>query len=109
MTRPSPRLTSSRMAKCAQVVPVIRSKSIAARSIRDVRGVLNSAAARTWLANVKSDSRNGLHSLNSGNRLCDSGRSASQHREDLIARTIGNELATFKHQDTVDEGQERQA
>src|SRR4249919_734923 len=103
MTRPWPRLTSSRMAKWAQVVPVTMSRIIAASSIRDVRGVRSSAAARTWLAKAKSDSRNGLYSFCGDDRLGHLGRPASEHRDNLVSRTIGNQLAALEQENPVDE------
>src|SRR5262245_58883543 len=107
MTRPWPRLTSSRMAKCAQVVPVTSRRTTAASSMREVRGVRSSAAARTWLAKVKSDSRNGLHSLRS--RLGDLGRITAQHSDHLFAWAVGNKPPALEQEDAVDEGEKRQA
>src|SRR5262245_12000480 len=107
MTRPWPRLTSSRMAKCAQVVPVTSRRTTAASSMREVRGVRSSAAARTWLAKVKSDSRNGLYSLSS--RLGNLGRTAAQHRNHLFTRAVGNKSPALEQEDAVDKGEQRQA
>src|SRR5262249_54424064 len=109
ITLPWPRLTSSRMAKCAQVVPVTSRRTTAASSMREVRGVRSSAAARTWLAKVKSDSRNGLHSFGIRRRLGDLGRAAAQHRDHLVARPVGDELAALEQQDAVNKGEQRQA
>src|SRR5690606_8273378 len=102
-------------AKCAQTSPTIIIASTVKRSMRDVRGVFSSTAARTSLTYAKSDCRIGLQPglaggsggrLHRRNRLW---RGAAQAREHGVARPVGYELAALEQEQAVDEPEERGA
>src|SRR5437899_12430750 len=100
-TRPLPRLTSSRIAKWAQVRNVTRRARKVTSSMREVRGVRSAAAARMSLAKAKSDGGIGL--LNHGyvlgkiwlGRVLGWSRRwlALKDRQDLIPRPVSDQAA----------------
>src|SRR5262245_36499211 len=125
ITLPLPRLTSSRIAKCAHVRKTASSAMEAKSSIRDVRGVRSSAAARISLAKAKSDCDTGLHggrrasgrwnrrwrSLLRGLRSRSLRRLvgvALQQGQNLVARSVGDEAPAIKQQQTVDQREQGQ-
>ena len=79
MTRPLPRFTSSSIAKCAQTSATQKSMpTIVNSSMREVRGVRSSTAARTSLAKAKSDCRIGLDLRHFGFAPCRRRRAAAR-------------------------------
>src|SRR6185437_4637313 len=100
-TLPLPRLTSSSTAKWAQTRNVAISPAAANSTMREVRGVRKSIAARMSLENVKSDCDIGRPR----SRL--RGRAGAQPRQDLFGGTVGDDLAVVEHQDPVDQRQQR--
>src|SRR5262245_11473284 len=118
ITFPLPRLTSSRMAKCAHPRNTASNAMEVKRSMRDVRGVRSSAAARMSLANAKSDCDTGLHgSRRTRGRWNRRWRSllrglgwgdwrrlvgiALEQGQNLVARAIGDEAPAIKQQQAV--------
>src|SRR6185436_13213141 len=108
-TRPLPRVTSSRTAKCAHIKPTTIIAMVAVRSRRAVRGVRISAAARISLANAKSDrciaSAHGRQPAGMGVDWLHAGAAGGslrlrslvaglEHREDLVARAVRHQAAS---------------
>src|SRR3569623_1331771 len=108
ITRALPRLTSTRNAKYAQMMPTTISAMVVPSRISESRGVFCSAAARTSFAKEKSELRMGRRGFGIRIRLgrlrC---RLVLQPRDDEIARTVGFELALFEYQKTVDQREQR--
>src|ERR1700739_1899690 len=114
-TRPLPRLTSSRIAKCAQTRNVTRRPREVSSNMREVRGVRRLAAARMSLAKAKSDCGMGL--LNHGCSLRKIGlgrafgwgwrRFALQERQNLVSRSVGDQAAVVKQQQSVHQAEQR--
>src|SRR6266404_1492929 len=114
-TRPLPRLTSSKIAKWAQTRNTTRRARKVNSSMREVRGVRSSAAARMSLAKAKSDG--GIGFLNHGyclgkirlNRVLGGrrGRFALQDRQDFIARAVGDQAAAIEQQQSIDHAEQR--
>src|SRR5882672_6601092 len=116
-TRPLPRLTSSRIAKCAQTRNATSMARKVISSIREVRGVRSAAAARISLAKAKSDDDIWLFDQGCSwrdIRLCGggvrrSGRLSLQDRQDLVAWSVGDQTAVVEQQQAVDHVEKREA
>src|SRR6185437_4754345 len=116
-TRPLPRLTSSRTAKCAQVTPITSSANETHRSMRDVRGVRSSTAARMSFAKAKSDDiLSRLRGHHAGRERGGGGRGTGrfpaallQQRDYLVARAVGDQPAALEQQKAIDEAEDREA
>src|SRR3954452_11863407 len=106
-TRPLPRLTSSRIAKCAQSKNVSNSARNVSNSMREVRGVRKPAAARMSLAKAKSDDIGLLHIGGvreiRRNRVLRRGRGrfTLQQRQDFVTRPVGHQAATIEQQQPI--------
>src|SRR5262245_10244636 len=114
MTLPLPRLTSSSTAKCAHTMKVAISASDDVSRMREVRGVRSSVAARTSLANAKSErciglARGELRRRRLLRRPLGRLTAALEHGHDAGLRTVGDETAALEQQQPVDHVEERQA
>src|SRR5258706_13019577 len=117
ITGPLPRLTSSRIAKWAQVRNVTSRARKVTSSMREVRGVRSAAAARMSLAKAKSDGGMGLLYHSCGlpqiglsrvlGRGCD--RLALKDRQNLVARPVSDQPATVEQQQPIDHAEKRKA
>src|SRR6266567_3805688 len=120
-TRPLPRLTSSRTAKCAHIRKAAKSARNENSSMRDVRGVRMAAAARMSFAKAKSEEA--IDVPRNGCRLCRfwldrvllqgswgrGHRFALQNSQHLVARSVSDRAAIVKQQQPVDHIKEREA
>src|SRR4051812_2728121 len=101
-TLPLPRLTSSSTAKCAQTMDVTSSPNAVNSSMREVRGVRSSTAARISFEKAKSDC-----AIGRPRRGCRRHSLGTQPRQNLIGGTVGNDFAVVEHQNAIDQREQR--